>query len=92
MARNSGGTCLALLRGINVGGKNVIRMAELRNCFEAAGFRDVVTYIQSGNVIFRSPSSGLGALTIRIEGMLAAAFGYEGESRGAIPQADAGSG
>ena len=35
----SGETCLALLRGINVGGKNVIRMAELRNCFEAEGFR-----------------------------------------------------
>ena len=76
-SRNSGGIYLALLRGINVGGRNVIRMAELRNCFEAEGFRDVVTYIQSGNVIFRSPSSGLGALTTRIEGMLAAAFGYK---------------
>ena len=69
-------TWLALLRGINVGGRNVIRMAELRNCFEAEGFRDVVTYIQSGNVIFRSASSGPGALTARIEGMLAAAFDY----------------
>ena len=74
---DSGETCLALLRGINVGGRNVIRMADLRDCFEAEGFRDVVTYIQSGNVIFRSPSSGLGTLTTRIEGMLAAAFGYE---------------
>jgi len=73
----SGGTCLALLRGINVGGRNVIRMADLRNCFEAEGFRDVVTYIQSGNVIFRSPSSGPGALTVRIEEMLAAAFDYK---------------
>ena len=69
-------TCLALLRGINVGGRNVIRMAELRNCFEANGFRDVVTYIQSGNVIFRPGSSGLDTLTTRIEGMLAAAFDY----------------
>ena len=69
-------TWLALLRGINVGGRNVIRMAELRKCFEANGFRDVVTYIQSGNVIFRSASSGSGALTARIEGMLAAAFDY----------------
>ena len=69
-------TWLALLRGINVGGRNVIRMAELRKCFEANGFRDVVTYIQSGNVIFRSASSGPGALTARIEGMLAAAFDY----------------
>jgi len=69
-------TWLALLRGINVGGRNVIRMAELRSCFKAEGFRDVVTYIQSGNVIFRSASSGPGALTARIERMLAAAFDY----------------
>ena len=70
-------TCVALLRGINVGGKNVIRMADLRSAFEAEGFRDVVTYIQSGNVIFRAPGSTPGALTIRIEEMLASAFGYQ---------------
>ncbi len=70
-------TCLALLRGINVGGKNVIKMADLRNCFEAEGFRDVVTYIQSGNVVFRSPSPRLRTLTKRIEEMLAGAFDYE---------------
>ena len=51
-------------------------MAELRKCFEAEGFRDVVTYIQSGNVIFRSGSSGPGELTARIERMLAVAFDY----------------
>ncbi len=68
---------LALLRGINVGGKNVIRMAALRSCFEAEGFRDVVTYIQSGNVIFRAPETAPGALTTRIEEMLASAFGYQ---------------
>lgn len=67
---------VALLRGINVGGKNVIRMAELRSCFEADGFRDVVTYIQSGNVIFRGPASAPGPLTTRIEAMLASAFNY----------------
>ena len=69
-------TCVALLRGINVGGKNVIRMADLRSCFEAEGFREVTTYIQSGNVIFRSPGSAPGPLTVRIEEMLAAAFNY----------------
>ena len=69
-------TYVALLRGINVGGKNVIRMAELRSCFEATGFRDVITYIQSGNVIFRAPASAPGPLTIRIEEMLASAFNY----------------
>ncbi|MCY4626147.1 MAG: DUF1697 domain-containing protein [Acidobacteria bacterium] len=69
-------TWVALLRGINVGGKNVIRMADLRNCFEASGFREVTTYIQSGNVIFRAPGSAPGPLTVRIEEMLAAAFNY----------------
>ena len=77
MPVSSDTTCLALLRGINVGGRNVIRMAELRKCFEAEGFRDVVTYIQSGNVVFRSASSDLGTLPVRIEAMLAAAFDYK---------------
>ena len=70
------GIYVALLRGINVGGKNVIRMADLRSAFEAGGFRDVATYIQSGNVIFRASGSMPDALTIRIEEMLASAFDY----------------
>lgn len=70
-------TYLVLLRGINVGGKNIIKMADLRSCFEAEGFRDVTTYIQSGNVIFRSPSTGLRILTKKIEGILSEAFDYE---------------
>jgi len=41
---------LALLRGINVGGKNIIKMSDLKSCFENNGFTDVLTYIQSGNV------------------------------------------
>ena len=68
---------VALLRGINVGGKNLIRMADLVACFESHGFDDVSTYIQSGNVLFRSASSG-SALTGRIERMLAAAFDCPG--------------
>lgn len=48
---------VALLRGINVGGRNMIKMAELKACFEQHGFRDVATYIQSGNVIFNSEGS-----------------------------------
>ncbi len=43
---------VAFLRGINVGGKNVISMADLRTEFEDAGFEAVQTYIQSGNVLF----------------------------------------
>ncbi len=45
---------IALLRGINVGGKNVVKMAELRSSLTALGFDNVQTYIQSGNVVFVS--------------------------------------
>lgn len=45
---------IALLRGINVGGKNKVPMSELRMLFEQNGFSDVSTYINSGNVIFTS--------------------------------------
>lgn len=47
---------IALLRGINVGGKNPLPMKELVRIFENAGSRNVRTYIQSGNVIFEAPS------------------------------------
>lgn len=59
---------VALLRGINVGGKNELPMAALRACFEALGCEDVRTYIQSGNVVFRAPSAlGLAdAVTARL--------------------------
>ena len=45
---------LAFLRGINVGGKNSIRMADLKGTFLSLGFRSVETYIQSGNVLFET--------------------------------------
>ncbi|MGF9979285.1 DUF1697 domain-containing protein [Viridibacillus arvi] len=45
---------IALLRGINVGGHNKIKMAELKQMFERMGFTRVKTYIQSGNVLFES--------------------------------------
>jgi uncharacterized protein (DUF1697 family) len=67
---------VALLRGINVGGKNLIRMPHLRACFEANGFEGVTTYIQSGNVLFGSPQTRVAGLTDRIEAMLGEAFGY----------------
>ena len=67
-------TYVALLRGINVGGKNLIKMPALKASFEANGFQYVATYIQSGNVIFGSPETRPAELTRRIETMLAAAF------------------
>lgn len=45
---------IALLRGINVGGNRKVEMKRLRNLFEALGFANVVTYLNSGNVIFES--------------------------------------
>ena len=67
---------VALLRGINVGGKNLIRMPALKAAFEATGFDDVATYIQSGNVLFNAPGIRSTELTRRIEAMLAEAFDY----------------
>ena len=67
---------VALLRGINVGGKNLIKMPALKACFEANGFENVSTYIQSGNVVFEAPDRPPVQLTRRIEAMLAEAFDY----------------
>ena len=66
---------VALLRGINVGGKNLIRMTELKTCLEQHGFARVQTYIQSGNVLFTS-AEPCSALAPRIEKILTATFDY----------------
>ena len=68
--------CLALLRGINVGGNNIIKMVDLKQCFEEMGFTNVVTYIQSGNVIFQSKEHDLQDLTEKIEKGLSKKFNY----------------
>jgi uncharacterized protein (DUF1697 family) len=68
---------LALLRGINVGGKNRIKMADLKACFEGLGFEDVRTYIQSGNVIFGAEEVDQGTLAGQIEDALSRTFDYE---------------
>ena len=67
---------VALLRGINVGGKNLIPMAGLKACFEDQGFDDVRTYIQSGNVVFTAPTSSEAVLTRRVEQMLTSTFDH----------------
>jgi uncharacterized protein (DUF1697 family) len=67
---------VALLRGINVGGKNAVPMPALRTAFEDAGFRDVTTYIQSGNVLFDAPSSNQADLTRNVEGVIRNAFAH----------------
>lgn len=68
---------LALLRGINVGGKNIIKMTDLKACFENMGFSDVVTYIQSGNVLFQSDEKDKNKLTDKIEKGLSKTFKYK---------------
>lgn len=68
---------VALLRGINVGGKNLIKMTDLKVCFEALGLKNVSTYIQSGNVVFSTNRSNNAKLTGQIEGALSKTFNYK---------------
>ncbi len=73
---DSTGTHVALLRGINVGGKNKLPMKELTAMFVDAGCSDVRTYIQSGNVVFR-PGSALGEeVSSLISESILSRFGY----------------
>jgi uncharacterized protein (DUF1697 family) len=67
---------VALLRGINVGGNNLIKMSDLKACFESAGFQDVSTFIASGNVLFEAEMKKGPQLAARIEKLLSERFGY----------------
>lgn len=66
---------IALLRGINVGGKNKIKMDELRKMIESIGLESVQTYIQSGNVLFLSEEDK-DTLRKRIEAEIEKTFGF----------------
>lgn len=66
---------VALLRGINVGGKNQIRMPALAAAFAGAGYGEVSTYIQSGNVLFSSNARNIATLEKKIESVIDEAFG-----------------
>lgn len=66
---------MALLRGINVGGNNLIPMAELRAAVAATGARDVATYIQSGNVLFDGAGRDAASWSATLEATLAERFG-----------------
>jgi uncharacterized protein (DUF1697 family) len=70
-------THIAFLRGINVGGKRLIKMEDLRRVFESVRFKNVRTFIASGNVIFDSPELDRRAITKKIERTLFKAFGHE---------------
>jgi uncharacterized protein (DUF1697 family) len=68
---------VALLRGINVGGNNLIKMTDLRTSFGTIGFTEVQTYIQSGNVVFCAKQMNKARLTEMIEQALSDAFRYQ---------------
>jgi uncharacterized protein (DUF1697 family) len=67
---------LAFLRGINVGGRKLIKMNELCEIFESIGLSNVQTYIQSGNVSFNCPGKNIQQLKKRIEIQLLKKLGY----------------
>jgi uncharacterized protein (DUF1697 family) len=70
-------TYIALLRAINLGARNKISMADLRALLDQLGAEDVQTYVQSGNVVFRSSVRSASKLEREIEKRIAADFGLD---------------
>jgi len=68
---------LALIRGINVSGKKIIKMEELRNLMESLGYGSVKTYIQSGNIIFESTGRSKIKVAAGIEALIEGHFGHD---------------
>lgn len=69
------GTHIALLRGINVGGRNKVAMADLRQVVTSLGHTGVATYIQSGNVIFTAQETDAATIASALERAIAEALG-----------------
>ncbi len=67
---------VALLRGVNVGGKNKIDMKRLKTVFERAGLSDVKTYINSGNIVFRDKKRSPKKLVVLLEKVIEQGFGF----------------
>ncbi len=65
----------AILRGVNVTGYNKLKMSDLRQSLEDDGFKEVSTYIQSGNIIFKSPDDDPYTLSEKIENLIQKRFG-----------------
>ncbi len=70
-------TWIALFRGINVGGRNLIPMVELRSHFESLGFSHVRTYIQSGNVVFDAKAKSADVLIEKIQKLLRRHYAFQ---------------
>jgi uncharacterized protein (DUF1697 family) len=67
---------IALLRAVNVAGHNMVKMDALRELCESLGLREVQTYLQSGNVVFRTEVKDLVRLQKRIEDAIEKSFGF----------------
>jgi uncharacterized protein (DUF1697 family) len=70
-------TYIALFRGINVGGKNILPMKELKALLENLDLQHVKTYIQSGNVVFRSEDENAARLSSQISAEIKKSHGFE---------------
>jgi uncharacterized protein (DUF1697 family) len=70
-------TFVSLFRGINVGGHQAVRMDDLKDLHEALGFKDVVTYIRTGNVVFSGEDADPAQLSQQIEDGFAQKFGFQ---------------
>jgi uncharacterized protein (DUF1697 family) len=70
-------TFISLLRGINVSGQKRLLMPELKALYEALGFEQVITYLQSGNVIFDSSDADRLEISAKIEKGIQQTFGYQ---------------
>ncbi len=68
---------VAFLRGINVGGKRLIKMEDLRRVVESTGLKNVRTFIASGNVLFETSQTNRDALSKKLEKKFLAAFGHD---------------
>ena len=72
-------TYIALLRGINVSGQKKIKMDDLRSLFENLNFYEVITYIQSGNIVFKTEKRDQIKLVTLIREEIIKNFGFEVE-------------
>lgn len=70
---------VSMLRGVNLGPHRRIKMDALRNLYESLGFKDPQTYVQSGNVLFKTSERSVASLVRRIEAGIEQAFGFHAD-------------
>lgn len=70
-------TYISLIRGINVGGHKKVGMEPLRKAVSALGFRNVRTYIQSGNIVFEAPKQSVLTISKKLENVIRKEFGHD---------------